>query len=286
MEEIINIGFLGYGIRALDALMEHPKFQVKYFFTPEANLSQAVYDAEKKYKDKVPMEIIHDNRQLAERFAQIHDVRCFLMNACSIILKQNALEHMVVFNIHPGDLHYNRGHQPHKWTVLLGEKQTKMVLHTVGTAIDAGNIVKSVPIIVQENDDAKTVLDHAEDKLPVLLDALYEHLTKRTPYEETVEYGGYRKIMKYEDYEIKAEDSRKQIERKIRARSMDHGAFITWKGRRLYVDGILEWKKGIYDNDCLEIIFRTEDELNICLNGNIVKFHLNKVEEIQDNSYL
>lgn len=281
--EKINIGFLGYGTRALDALMKHPDFEVKYFFTPKAGLCRQVYDAEKRYKDRVSMEIIYDNRQLAERFAQIQDVRCFLMNACPIILKQDALEHMQVFNVHPGDLHYNRGHQPHMWTVLLGEKETKLVLHTVGTAIDAGNIVKSVPVTVQDDDNAKTVLDRTEDNLPVLLDALYEHLTRGAPYEETVENGGYRRAMRYEDYEIKAGDSIEQVERKIRARATKHGAFVTWQGKRLYVDSLLSWKKGLYEGSCLEMVCRTKEEVYIYLNGNTVRFRLNKVEAIDEN---
>lgn len=185
----IRIGFLGYGTRALDSLMEHPLYDVRYFFAPRERLCQDIYDAQERYRESLTMEIIEDNEQLANRFARISDVDCFLMNACPIILNREVLEQMKVFNIHPGDLRYNRGHQPHCWTVLLGEKQTKIVLHTVNEKIDAGSIVKSVDIAVSEDDSAEDVLNHAEDKIPVLLDALYQHLTEHTGYEAAVENG-------------------------------------------------------------------------------------------------
>jgi len=240
----IRIGFLGYGTRALDSLMEHPLFDVRYFFAPRERLCQDVYDAQERYQGKMAMEIMDDNEQLADRFAQIHDVDCFLMNACPIILNHDVLSQMKVFNIHPGDLRYNRGHQPHCWTVLLGEKQTKIVLHTVSEKIDAGSIVKSVDIAVSEDDSAGDVLNHAEDKIPILLDALYRHLTEHTAYEAVVENGEYRRIMCYEDYEIHLQiDTAGQIKRKILSRSMHHGAFFWYGPERIYVDRILYYEE-------------------------------------------
>lgn len=242
--EKIRIGFLGYGTRALDCLMEHPLFDVRYFFAPGNRLCQDVYDAERRYQASLIMEVIDDNEQLGKRFRQISDVDCFLMNACPIILNKEVLSQMRVFNIHPGDLRYNRGHHPHCWTVLLGERKTKIVLHVVSEKIDAGAIVKSVDIDVSEDDSAEDVLNHAEDGIPVLLDALYKHLTEHTAYEAVVENGGYRKMMSYEDYEIHLQtDTAWQIKRKILSRSMHHGAFFWYGPERIYVDRILSYEE-------------------------------------------
>lgn len=240
----IRIGFLGYGTRALDYLMGHPLFDVRYFFVPRDRLCRDVYDAQERYHADLNMEIIDDNEQLAARFSQISDADCFLMNACPIILNHDVLSRMKVFNIHPGDLRYNRGHHPHCWTVLLGERQTKIVLHRVNEKIDAGSVVKSVDIAVSEDDSAGDVLNHAEDKIPILLDALYAHLKEHTAYEAVVENGGYRRMMAYEDYEIHLQmDSAGQIKRKILSRSMHHGAFF-WHGpERIYVDRILFYEE-------------------------------------------
>lgn len=274
--EKIRIGFIGYGTRALDALMEHPLFEVRYFLAPKARLCEEVYDAARRYEKQLTMEIVADNEELAKCFGEIRDVDCFLMNACPIILNQKVLERMRVFNIHPGDLHYNRGHQPHMWTVLLGEQETKIVLHTVGTAIDAGFVIKSVRIPVQVQDNAEDVLNHAEDKIPLLLDALYAYLREGASYEEEVMEGGYRRIMDYRDYEIVAGDSVETMERKIRARSMNHGAFLQWNGKRVYVDSVIKWKKE-----------EKETSWQIEIQGEMVRlqtgrqsiwFHINKVE--------
>lgn len=240
----IRTGFLGYGVRALDALMEHPQFDVRYFLTPGSRLCQEVYEAQERYQDLLNMEIVNDNAQLAARFAEISDVDCFVMNACPIILDREVLAQMKVFNIHPGDLRYNRGHQPHCWTVLLGERQTKIVMHSVGEGIDQGGIVGSVDIAVSPEDSAGDVLDHAEDEIPVLLDALYRHLAEGIPYESVIEEGGYRRIMEYGDYELHLDmDTREQIKRKILSRSLNHGAFFYYKGERVYVDRLVSYQE-------------------------------------------
>lgn len=243
--EKIQIGFLGYGTRALDALMVHPKYEVRYFFAPRARLCQDVYDAAERYKDKLTLEVIDDNRMLAERLAQIKDVECFLMNACSIILKQDVLDEMPFYNIHPGDLAYNRGHQPHMWTVRLGEKSSKIELHKVCTGIDEGYIVCSKKMPVSPEQSAGEVLNMLEDQIPCLLDGLYAHLREGAPYEEEIMGGTYRPVMKYEDYRVdftKAGESDfdNDMKRKLLSRSENHGAFFVHEGRRIYFTQILE----------------------------------------------
>lgn len=277
----IRIGFLGYGTRALDALMESPLFEVRYFLTPKERLCQDVYDAKERYRGRLQMEIIEDNGQLSNRFGEIHDVECFLMNACSIILSGEVLSKMRVFNIHPGDLHYNRGHQPHCWTVLLGERKTKIVLHRVCEEIDSGEIVKSVEIDVSPDDSATDVLNNAENQIPVLLVALYRHLTQNTPYEATVVEGGYRRIMTHDDYMLHLEtDSGEQMKRKILARSMHHGAFFVHNGRRVYVDGIVFYQETAKqtESDVTVFIDKEEGVVYIASDWRTMAFKMNKVE--------
>lgn len=280
----IKIGFLGYGTRALDSLMEHPMYDVRYFFAPKERLCQDVYNAQEKYKDRLTMEVIENNQQLAERFAQISDVDYFLMNACPIILNHQVLSKKKVFNIHPGDIRYNRGHQPHCWTVLLGERKTKIVLHVVQEHIDAGEIIKSVDVEVSEDDSAEDVLNHAEDQIPVLLDALYQHLTEQTEYEAVVDKGEYRKIMTYDDYEIHLPiDTKEQIKRKVLARSMHHGAFFEYGSDRIYVDRIFSYQESGPRQEGPVIVRIEEEERRVYIHStwrNMV-FRLNKIENRQ-----
>lgn len=279
--EKINIGFLGYGTKALDSLMAHPMFDVRYFFAPRSKLCRDVFDAQEKYKDCFEMEVIDNNGQLAARFAEITDVDCFLMNACPIILNREVLAEMKVFNIHPGDLRCNRGHQPHCWTVLLGERQTRIVLHRVTEAIDSGPVVKSVGIPVSADDSAEDVLNHAEAEIPVLLDALYKHLTEHTDYELTVENGGYRRVMTHDDYELHLSiDTREQIKRKILSRITYHGAFFRYGEDRVYVDDILSYREYRERQDYAIIVWieREEELVHVHSIWRSMVFHLNKVE--------
>lgn len=280
----IKIGFLGYGTKALDCLMEHPLFEVRYFFVPKARLCPDVYEAKETYKEYLEMEVMEDNKQLQERFAQLQDVDCFLMNACSIILDARTLSYMNIYNIHPGDLGTNRGHHPHLWTVLLGERRSKIVLHSVSEKIDAGGIVKSIEVPVYAEDGAREVLERLEGNIPLLLDALYQHLTEHTEYEEMVKGGDYRRIMMHDDYEIAlAVDAPERMQRKILARNLHHGAFFCYGKVRIYVDALLSYRE-YEERKEGAITIRVDPEEQIVYVDAMwrnIRFHLHHVEEME-----
>lgn len=239
--ERIKIGFYGYGTRALDALMEHKDFEVKYFLAPESRIDKACHEAEAKYRDYFKMEQIKNRKELAGRIADIHDVECFLMNASPIILDHTILDHMDFYNIHPGNLHSNRGHHPHLWSILLDEKETEINLHKVETEIDLGTVIECILVPVLPGDTSQTLLDRAEDEVPRLLDTLASYLRGECAEKGVVKEGGYRRKMTYEDYRMDAgEDSWEVMDRKIRARAMHSGGFFEVGNRRVYVDRMIE----------------------------------------------
>ncbi|SDB05387.1 formyltransferase family protein [Eubacterium oxidoreducens] len=240
----IKVGFLGYGTRALDALMEHDGFEVQAFVAPRSRLCTDVYEAKHRYAS-VPFSIVKNNDELAQELDKHKDIACFLMNACPIILNEKVLQKMPIYNVHPGSLAYNRGHQPHLWTVLLGEKESEIVLHTVTTGIDEGEIIGREVCAIRREMNALDVLDCLEDQLPKLLDCLYQHIVNGTSAEQIVTGGEYRPVMRHEDYEVLLENIIKpsfteEVLRKIRTRSMHHGAFFVYKKERVYIDRLLD----------------------------------------------
>lgn len=246
--EKINIGFLGYGTRALDALMADERFDVKYFVAPLTRVDEYVYKARKDYPD-IPFFYVRNNNELSALFDKLNDADVFLMNACPIILNEEVIGKKEIYNIHPGDLNYNRGHQPHQWTVLLGEKESKIVCHTVTPGIDEGKLIGFVKKEIPSDYDALQVLDLLEDQVPLLLDALYKHITEGTPPIADLSGGQYRHVLEHEDYRIYpekiAEDGfYEDMSRKIRARVMNHGAYFIHAGNRIYVDKILYEEEG------------------------------------------
>ncbi|MCD7854499.1 MAG: hypothetical protein LUG66_02655 [Clostridiales bacterium] len=274
----IDIGFLGYGTRALEALFQDSRFNVKYFLTPKSRLCDEVWDCEKKYRDKVKMEIISNKAELRDRFAEIKDVKCFLMNACPFILTEEILNSKDVYNIHPGDLHNNRGHHPHLWSVLLGERETEICLHKVTPEIDLGEVIESIKIPLEGTENSLEVLDKAEDEIPRLLDALYEYLTGKRGIKYSFKTGTYRPALKYEDYEINEADTLGDIDRKIRARFMHNGAFFNCGGKRVYVDKIISAEEssdnyfGIKDGRAL-----------YAANGFAAVFNIKKITDLKGN---
>lgn len=243
----INVGFLGYGTRALDALMAHEGFDVKKFIAPMSRLCEDVYTAKRRYRD-LDFAVVRNNEELLAAFQESKGIDCFVMNACPIILKEDVLAVMPVYNIHPGSLRYNRGHQPHLWTVLLGEAESEIVLHTVTAGIDEGAVIGREVCPIGKEMDALSVLNCLEDRIPALLCSLYEHITQGRP-PLLVETGGtYRRVMVHSDYEFSLQDLNNMdpdmfladVLRKIRARSMHHGAFFVHNGERIYVDRLLD----------------------------------------------
>lgn len=282
----ISIGFLGYGTRALDALMEHDKFEVKYFLAPKARLCQDVYDAAERYGDRLTLEIVENNDDLASRLAEIDDVDCFLMNACNIILNADVLEKMPFYNIHPGRLENNRGHHPHLWTVLLGEETDEIVLHEVVPSIDEGKVIAYEDISIPADANSLEVLDLLEDMIPKLLDRLYLYLRGEVTYAKQVYGGTYRHVLRPEDYRFDWSDIDKpdfdlMMDRKIRARYMHHGAFFVYEGNRIYVDRLISHTTSA-NVSSLTVKFIGDDEVKVDCESSEYVFHVNKIQPDQE----
>lgn len=269
---------MGYGTRALDALMDDNRFEVKYFLTPRSKLCEDVYEAEKKYKDKLKLEIISTKQELLERICIIKDVQCFLMNACPFILTKEILDNMDFYNIHPGCLSTNRGHQPHLWSVLLNEKETKICLHKVTPKIDLGYVIADSTIKLCGVENSLEILNKAEDEIPVLLEGLYNYLIGKGKIKYLVKDGIYRPIMSYSDYEIKPEDMPEDIDRKIRARFMNNGAFFERAGKRIYVDKIYLVEKS--NANSLE---QRKNSVVYAANGFKMEYEIKKITDLEGN---
>ncbi|MEG0989185.1 MAG: hypothetical protein RSG54_10720, partial [Clostridium sp.] len=172
------------------------------------------------------------------------DVSCFLMNASPSILTKPILDCMDFYNIHPGSLVNNRGHHPHLWSILLDESETQINLHSVTPEIDLGNLISSITLPIQKEDTSLTLLNRAEDHIGELLTELARYLNGERTNIERIETGIYRRTMTYEDYQIHPEtDTLSDMDRKIRARAMHSGAFFLQKGRRYYVNQILDYNQ-------------------------------------------
>lgn len=281
-ESVVRIGFLGYGTRALDALMADSRFDVRYFLTPRKNLCDDVYEAERKYNNHFDMEIIDDAKQLYERIAGIHDVDCFMVNACSIIIKPDALSVCDFYNIHPGRLETNRGHHPHLWTVLLEEKTSEIVLHKVTPGIDEGEVVACVEKDIPAGSNSEEVLNLLEDEIPALLSGLYLYLKGQKGIDKTVYGGIYRHVLTPEDYRVRLENSTvegfdRELDKKMRARFMHHGAFFVYEGNRIYVDKIISKTDGSRQ-DGYEVILRSDNTVALCTPIYDYEMHINKIQ--------
>ena len=280
--EKIKIGFYGYGTRALDALMEHPDFEVLHFLTPASRLCPEVYEAERRYRKEIPMVAVKNRRELTEKIDAIRDVSCFLMNASPIILDAAILSRMDFYNIHPGNLLNNRGHHPHLWSILLDEKETQINLHRVTPEIDLGEVIETVRVPVLPDDTSLTLLNRAEDQIPKILDTLAAYLRGECGAKEIIREGGYRRKVTYEDYRFDmGHDTLRDMDRKIRARAMHSGGFFEVGERRIYADRIIEgFNRGGKDRGVKEFdLTETEDKVILTGDGERAVFVKSKITD-------
>lgn len=281
---------MGYGTRALDALMVHPDFKVAYFWTPQSRLCDDVWKAAKRWQDQVSLTIIKNRDDLLEHVKAVDDVRCFVMNASPIILTEPILERMDFFNIHPGNLAGNRGHHPHLWSILLDEKETQINLHTVTPQIDLGKIIDSITVPVLPDDTSLRLLNRAEDHIGELLTTLAKYLRGECREKSVITSGGYRRKMTYEDYRIRPEsDTVKDMDRKIRTRAMHSGAFFALDGKRYYVNRILDQPEHDTENKresgtpILPAISEQEGILTFCRGTETIRFQESKITDQEGN---
>ena len=244
-----------------------------------------VREAGERYSDQFPMEVIHSKQELITRFEQIIQegkVECFLINACPYIIPESLIQRFDFYNIHPGSLHNNRGHQPHSWSVLLDEKETKIVLYKISAGIDEGKVVAEKNIEVMPQDDEGTLLNRTESYIPELLARLYDHIETNTPFLYLAYNGEYRVNMVREDYCFHlGMEPFEMLDRKIRSRKLHSGACIyDEKGKRwIYVNEILSKE---YNAENIVSLKQQEEFLLLYQNQEMVKCHISKIVQDYD----
>jgi len=140
-------------------------------------------------------------------------------------------------NIHPSLLPKYRGPTPIISALLNGEKLGGVSIIKVTPEVDKGDIYAQVKFVIDEDGNR----DDYQGKvvkfgIPILLNVLdMVESGKIEAYPQGDENVSYTHKIKSEDLRINWEDSAVKIRNKIRAFSLEPGAYFFWKGRRIKV---------------------------------------------------
>lgn len=79
-------------------------------------------------------------------------------------------------NLHPGKLPQYRGGSPVNWQIINGEPKIGISVLRVDKGIDTGNLLQEDSIIIEKNDDIKSLHDKINSLFPILTDKVLKDI--------------------------------------------------------------------------------------------------------------
>jgi methionyl-tRNA formyltransferase len=232
--EIVFVGSSELGLRSL---LASPNFTVVEALCLTNRLTPPLTTAAGKHA--IPwctFEGIRDFRALVERHPAAMP---FFIYQLDMLVPADLTEKYNFYNVHRGDLRTNRGPNPDVWPILNGSDKTALSLHKINDKVDSGILIDAPEISIVPSDDAVTVREKLEERLPAIIESLHEYLHgKRTG--TALSGGTYRPWITEADFTLDLQsDPLEVIDRKIRSQRQYNGAIIQKDGQKYYVTEIL-----------------------------------------------
>ena len=227
-----NILYLGNSLHIVNRLR----------FIRNINIVAAVFECGKENEiesgivSKTIKSVPGKNKEEIEKvIMQYYDKVDFaIMYDFGVILGEQVVSHLPIFNFHPGSLKTNRGSSPINWSILLNDKETIMSLYRITTEIDLGELVSEHPCRIYDYDVPASLRARMEGEIPSMMMELLICLETNT-YKGTVSNGIYRKRITEADYTIVDTDSEEMKKAKIRSQYSYRGAVLYNNNKKNYV---------------------------------------------------
>ena len=253
--ETFDINFIGSSPKGLSLLIKHGGFIVKKSFCLKKRITN---ELRRTCRDNDIEFVAFD---WIDRFRElINSDNCseYFIYQLDMLVPEDLLTNNRFYNIHRGSLEYNRGPNPDIWPILKGFDESAISLHQINEKIDAGFLIKEVKEPLYEDDDVASLKERLEEKLPDLVQALYEFknglIEKRR-----VTGGAYYPWITEDDFTINLkEDSISDIKRKIKSQKIYNGAILYVNNIKNYVIDVIECNP-----DCDTSEKKTSNEINV-----------------------
>ena len=241
---IYHIAYFGNSPYVAEMLNSIKNIEVKaVFYQPSKILSQD-FEALQKKDEEVKCYSVRDKVELKDLAYNYYGTIDFvIMYNFGVIIPQEIIDNIFVFNFHPGDLRVNRGSSPINWAILLGWAKTKMSLYKISAEIDLGDLIAEHDCKIYPCDTPGTLRCRIEGEIPSMMLEILEYLEGRRK-STLINDGVYRKRIVEEDYTINPDtDSDNIINAKIKSQNDYKGAIIWKNGYKYYVKNIDEYNK-------------------------------------------
>ncbi len=142
-----------------------------------------------------------------------------------------------IVNIHASLLPRWRGATPIQSSLLAGDKKTGVTLQQVVKKLDAGDIIDSKEILIEDTMDSLYVLKKMElMSIALLKTSLPRYFSNQiTPHSQNELNATYCRKIKNEDLKINWNENARSIFNHIRAYTMNGGSYTFYKNKRLKI---------------------------------------------------
>ena len=240
-----SIYYIGSSDEGLKLLVHSPFFKVIKAFCLEKRLTDKLKNTAKELK--IQLVAFEWHKDFKEIILNLDKTIPFFIYQLDMLVPEDLTRLYDFYNVHRGCLKTNRGPNPDVWPFLLGKDKTAISLHKINEKIDAGVLISSKEIKIDDNDNSYTIKLKLEQQLPCLINALYEYLSGSLKG-EVVLNGKYYPWITEDDFTISNQDDYYTIQKKIKSQGLYYGAIIKVQDKKYYVQNVKKlpdsFKKG------------------------------------------
>tara|TARA_B100001142_G_scaffold187173_1_gene186329 strand:- start:3385 stop:4269 length:885 start_codon:yes stop_codon:yes gene_type:complete len=161
--KIILIGTVEFSKEMLKALMENNSKIEAVITSDNSEINSDYYDLKPLCeKNGIPCHITDDiNSNKTINLIKDYKADVIYCLGWSRLLKKDliSLPSLGVIGYHPAELPKNRGRHPIIWSLVLGLKETASTFFIMNEEADSGDIVSQIKVIIDENDNAKSLYE-------------------------------------------------------------------------------------------------------------------------------
>lgn len=196
---MIKTAYIGFSDELINLLLNDDRYELCYVITCPGRLWSSTRET---IKEK-GIEFCEVSKK-GDLYGAFENMECdlALIYKFGLIIPDEIVKSLEMYNIHWGDLRTNRGAHSLRWTILLNQKETKITLYQID-GVDEGVVVKEIGVPVDEFDDIISLELKMEQYLPELLSELYiYHYCNSKDRYNRIEDGIYRNKIQEQDYRI------------------------------------------------------------------------------------
>lgn len=219
-KEKASIVYIGNNLRIAEDINKLKDYRVVQIVCQSSKLDSR----DREHVGSIPVKYVESKSDLIGVIKLIKNAVDFaVMYNFGIIVPQEVINLIKIYNFHPGNLRDNRGSSPVNWAILLNMKESTMSLHEVTADIDAGAMICEHVVPIYDYDTPNSLRYRLEGEIISMLLYLIG-FRKNASIGKSIINGIYRPRISESDYTIHSNDTINIVNAKIQSQYDYNGA--------------------------------------------------------------